>query len=154
MITAWRIAKARHQDDAFSGAGGLHAAGRWHVKGQRVVYAASSLALAALEVFVHLGRAHAGVRWVMFEIVIPDEVAVEARAAARLPRGWRSEPPIAAATRIGTDWLRVGASAVLRLPSAIIPTESNLLLNPLHADFRKLRLCKARPFEFDARLWK
>lgn len=154
MTTAWRIAKARHQDNAFSGAGGLHSAGRWHAKGQRVVYAASSLALAALEVFVHLNRAHAAIRWVMFEIVIPDEVAVEVRAGARLPRGWRSEPPIAATMRIGTDWLRAGRSAVLRVPSAIIPTESNLLLNPLHADFRKLRPGKARPFEFDARKWK
>lgn len=154
MTRAWRIAKACHQDDAFSGNGGLHSAGRWHAKGQRVVYAASSLALAALEVFVHLKRAHAAIRWVMFEIVIPDEVAVEVRAKARLPRGWRSEPPIAAAMRIGTDWLRAGRSAVLRVPSAIIPSESKLLLNPLHADFRKLRPGKARPFEFDARLWK
>lgn len=154
MTTAWRIAKARHQDNAFSDDGGLHSAGRWHVKGQRVVYAASSLALAALEVFVHLNRAQAGIRWVMLEIAIPDEVSIEVRAAARLPRGWRSEPPAAATMRIGTDWLRSGRSAVLRVPSAIIPTESNLLLNPLRADFLKLRPGKARPFEFDARLWK
>ena len=154
MTTVWRIAKARHHDGAFSGDGGLHSAGRWHLKGRRVVYAASSLALAALEVLVHLNRAQAGIRWVLFEIVIPDEVAVEVGAGARLPRGWRSEPPNAATMRIGTDWLRAGRSAVLRVPSAIIPTESNLLLNPLHAEFHKLRLGKARPFEFDARLWK
>lgn len=154
MITAWRIAKARYQDDAFSGDGGLRSAGRWHLQGQRVVYSASSLALAALEVFVHLNRAHAGIRWVMFEIGIPDGVAVEVLAATDLPRGWRSEPPAASTMRVGTDWLRAGRSPVLRVPSAIIPAESNLLLNPLHADFRKLRLGKARPFEFDARLWK
>ena len=154
MITAWRIAKARYQNDAFSGDDGLHSAGRWHVKGQRVVYAASSLALAALEVFVHLNRAHAGIRWVMFEIGIADGVAVEVLAATRLPRGWRSEPPAASTMRIGTDWLRADRSPILRVPSAIIPAESNLLLNPLHADFRKLRLGKARPFEFDARQWK
>ena len=154
MISAWRIAKARYTDDAFSGDGGLHSAGRWHVKGQRVVYAASSLALAALEVFVHLNRAHAGIRWVMFEIGIPDGVAVEVLAATHLPRGWRREPPAASTMRIGTDWLRAGRSPVLRVPSSTIPAESNLLLHPLHADFRKLRLGKARPFEFDARLWK
>lgn len=154
MITAWRIAKARYQNDAFSGDGGMHSAGRWHTRGWRVVYAASSLALAALEVFVHLNGAQAGIRWVMFEIVMPDAVAVEVPAGARLPRGWRNEPPIAATMRIGTDWLRAGRSAVLRVPSAIIPSESRLLLNPLHADFPKLRLGKARPFEFDARLWK
>ena len=152
MITGWRIAKARYQNDAFSGDGGLHSAGRWHLKGQRVVYAASSLALTALELFVHLNRTHVGIRWVMFEIGIPDGVAVEVLATARLPRGWRNEPPAASTMRIGTDWLRASRGAVLRVPSAIIPTESNLLLNPLHADFRKLRLGKARPFEFDARL--
>ena len=154
MITAWRIAKARYQDDAFSGDGGLHSAGRWHLQGQRVVYSASSLALAALEVFIHLNRAHAGIRWVMVEIGIPDGVAVEVLAATDLPRGWRSEPPAASTMRVGTDWRRAGRSPVLRVPSAIIPAESNLLLTPLHADFRKLRLGKARPFEFDARLWK
>jgi RES domain-containing protein len=154
LITAWRIAKARYQDDAFSGNGGLHSAGRWHLKGQSVVYTASSLALAALEVFVHLNRAQAGIRWVMFEIGIPDGGAVEVQARARLPRAWRSEPPTASTMRIGTAWLRAGGSPALRVPSAIIPAESNLLLNPLHPDFHKLRLGRARPFEFDARLWK
>jgi RES domain-containing protein len=154
VTRAWRIAKARYQDDAFSGEGGLHSAGRWHQKGQRVVYAASSLALAALEVFVHLNRAQAGIRWAMFEIDIPDGIAIETITTAGLPRTWRGEPPTAATMRIGTDWLGAGKGPVLRVPSAIIPTEANLILNPLHADFRKLRLGRPRPFEFDARLWK
>ena len=119
-----------------------------------MVVAASSLALAAIEVFVHLNRAHAGIRWVMFEIGIPDSAAVEVLAAARLLHGWRSEPPAASTVRIGAEWLRADRSQGLRVPSAIIPAESNLLLNSLHADFRKLRRGKARPFEFDSRLWK
>ena len=140
MIRAWRIVKARHQAEALSGNGGLYSAGRWHAEGERVIYAASSLALAALEVFVHLNRAHAKIRWVMFEIGIPVRVVVEELGAPRLPRGWRREPPLPATMRIGTDWLRAGRAAVLRVPSAIIPTETNLLFDPLHPNFRKLRV--------------
>ena len=154
MITAWRIAKARYRDDAFSGNGGLQNAGRWHLQGQRVVYAASSLALAALEVFVHLNRAHAGIRWVMFEIGIPDEVPIEALAKAQLPRTWRHNPPTGSTMRLGSEWLRPGRAVVLRVPSAIIPAESNILINPQHTDFGKLKLGRPQAFEFDSRLWK
>ncbi len=154
MIKAWRIAKARHRAEAFSGAGGLHSGGRWHMQGGRIVYAASSLALAALEVFVHLNRAHAKIRWVVFEAEIPDTVAVANITPDQLPRTWRREPPPPSTRRIGTDWLRQCPTAVLRVPSTIIPTEFNYLFNPLHPDFRKLRIGAATPFNFDSRLWK
>jgi RES domain-containing protein len=154
VIRAWRIAKARHQGEAFSGAGGLLSTGRWHAKGDRVVYAASSLALAALEVFVHLNRVHTKIRWVVFEVGIPDTTPVVAVRPGTLPRTWRREPPLAATMRIGTQWLRDARTAVMRTPSAIIPTECNYLLNPSHSDFRRLRISTAAPFSFDSRMWK
>lgn len=154
MIRAWRIAKARHAAQAFSGAGGLSSGGRWHYKGERVVYTASSLALAALEVFVHLDRAQNDIRWVAFEVSIPDTAPLTTLAMRQLPRDWRREPPPAATMRTGGAWLRQAGTAVLRVPSAIIPAEYNYILNPAHAEFHKLRMAPPTPFSFDSRMWK
>lgn len=154
MIRAWRIVKARYAGEAFSGAGGLNVGGRWHRKGDRVIYAASSLALAALEVFVHLQRAHAKIRWVSFELEVPDSVPLFDLPLRQLPRNWRREPPLAATMNIGSVWVQGGATAVLRTPSAIIPTECNYILNSAHPDFRKLRIEPPTPFNFDPRMWK
>jgi len=154
VIRAWRIVKTRYASEAFSGTGGLNVGGRWHRKGDRVVYAASSLALAALEVFVHLQRAQAKIRWVSFELEIPDAVPVLDLPLRQLPRNWRREPPLAATMNIGGEWVEGGTTAVLRTPSAIIPTECNYILNFAHPDFRKLRIGSATPFSFDPRMWK
>ncbi|MDH3317065.1 MAG: RES family NAD+ phosphorylase [Betaproteobacteria bacterium] len=154
MIRAWRIAKARYASEAFSGTGGLSVEGRWHFKGNRVIYSASSLALAALEVFVHLYRAHARIRWVAFEVDIPEFVRVTNLPVRQLPRDWRHEPPHAGTMKIGSDWIQGGTTAVLRTPSVIIPTECNYILNPAHPEFRNLRIGPAVPFSFDSRMWK
>ncbi len=154
MIRAWRIAKARHAAQAFSGAGGLSSGGRWHHKGERVVYTASSLALAALEVFVHLERAQNDIRWTACEVSIPDSVPVTTLAPRQLPRDWRREPPPAGTMRIGSTWLRQAGTAVLRVPSAIVPAECNYILNPAHSEFHKIRIASPTPFNFDSRMWK
>ena len=154
MIRAWRIVKARYASEAFSGTGGLSVEGRWHCKGDRVIYAASSLALAALEVFVHLQRAHTRIRWISFELEIPDSVQITSLPLRQLPRNWRREPPLAATMNIGSAWVQGGTTAVLRTPSAIIPTECNYILNSAHPDFRKLRIGPPTPFSFDSRMWK
>jgi len=153
LIPAWRIVKARHAATALSGDGGLHAGGCWHRQGVRVVYCASTLSLAALELLVHLGRSHVGIRFVVFRIDIPDGARVEELHRGELPRNWRSEPPIEATRRLGMEWLRACESAVLRVPSAVIPAEYNYLLNPLHGDFKRLRRGRGEPFAFDPRLW-
>lgn len=117
-----------------------------------MVYASSSLALAAMESFVHLGEDGLHIRFVVFSIGIPDAVTV--RRCLRPPRGWRAEPPGEQSMRYGSTWLRSGRSAVLEVPSAVVPSESNFLLNPLHPDFRKLRISRPQPFSFDPRRWK
>jgi len=154
VIRAWRIVKARYASEAFSGAGGLTVGGRWHRKGDRVIYAASSLALAALEVFVHLQRGHARIRWMSFELEIPDSVPVFELQLRQLPRNWRREPPLAATMKMGSEWVKDSTTAVLRTPSAIIPTECNYILNCARADFRKLRIGPATAFSFDPQMWK
>jgi RES domain-containing protein len=153
VISAWRITKRRQATAAFTGEGGLSSSGRWHPKGMRVIYTASSLALASLEVFAHLQRAHRAIRWAAFRVKIPEDT-ITALARDHLPRHWRREPPGAVTQRLGAAWLAAGQSAVLRVPSAIVPADSNYLINPLHPDFEKLVIGPAEPFHFDPRLWK
>ena len=152
MIPAWRIAKRAHAKAAFSGEGARIAGGRWNFPGGAVVYASSTLALAAMETFVHLGEEALGIAFVYFRIEIPDFVSIA--RCDRAPRGWRGEPPDEASMRYGSDWLRESKSAVLDVPSAIVQVERNLLLNPRHPDFAKLIISRPKAFTFDPRMWK
>lgn len=117
-----------------------------------MVYTSASLALAAIETFVHLGEDGLHIRFVYFKAVIPLESGIE--RCRRPPRNWRAEPPDEPSMRYGSAWLRAGRTAVLEVPSAIVPAEKNYLLNPQHAGFRSIRTGRALPFTFDPRMWK
>ncbi|MBI4207265.1 MAG: RES domain-containing protein [Betaproteobacteria bacterium] len=153
-MIVYRICKARYAKTAFSGAGGREASGRWHYKGQPILYAAATLSLAALEYLVHLGRRDAKVALVSVEAAIPEAVVVEVVEVASLPKNWNSSPPIEATMALGTRWCVGLRSAVLKVPSAIVPGEFNFLLNPQHPDFKRIKLSKPEPFSFDPRLLK
>ena len=152
MLRAYRIVKARQARTAFSGEGARLAGGRWNRPGEAVVYTSASLDLAAIETFVHLGDDSLQIRFVFFQIEIPDTVLVQ--HGLRPPPNWRAEPPQEESMRYGSAWLGENRTAVLEVPSAIVPSEKNYLLNPRHADFRRIRLGKAQPFVFDPRMWK
>jgi RES domain-containing protein len=148
---AFRIVKRRHAKHAFDGEGARLSGGRWNSPGQRAVYLSSTLSLAAMETFVHLGDDAAKLEYVYFDVEIPASVSI--LSIAHKPKGWRNGPPTAASMRVGDRWLQDGNSVLLEVPSAIIPSEINLILNPLHPDASKLRIGTARVFQFDPRLW-
>lgn len=148
MPQAWRIVKEKHAATAFSGEGAAMAGGRWNSRGVPVVYASSTLSLAALESLVHLNPP------VLFKYVafpIEFDAAFVASLAA-LPGDWAIEPPGPLSKATGDAWVRAGESAVLAVPTVIIPAETNYLLNPAHPDFKKISIGKPRPFAFDRRL--
>ena len=150
MPEAWRIVKEKHAAAAFSGEGAARTAGRWNSRGVRVVYTSSTKSLAALEILVHLNPP------VLFKYVairIKFEGALMEIVAPRtLPADWRDEPPPPSSKRIGDAWVQAARSAVLALPSVIIPGEPNYLLNPAHPDFKKISIGKPQGFAFDPRL--
>jgi RES domain-containing protein len=152
-VTAWRLVKARHAATAFDGEGARVEGGRWNSPGTPVVYASQSAALAALELLVHLGRASMLLAYVLIRCTL-DERRVSRLDRARLPKNWRSYPAPPDLQRIGDEWVTSRASAALEVPSAIVETESNYLLNPLHADFPVIRIEDPVPFAFDLRLLK
>jgi RES domain-containing protein len=150
-VRVWRLCRAAYAKDGLSGDGGLHAAGRWHVRGERVVYAAATLSLAALEFLVRVPRAFSPTDLVASEIDIPDSVEIERVLPSKLASGWDAYPAPAFAQQLGSRWLDARRTAVLQVPSAVIPRESNYLVNPAHPRSARIRVVARAPFYFDTR---
>lgn len=124
--------------------------GRWNSVGVRVVYASATLSLALVETLVHLPSgilpAYCATRC---EI---DESLVEVVDPGALPSVWKGYPPPRESQAIGDRWVAEARSAALRVPSVIVPSEFNYVLNPAHPDFARIEIGKPLPFPFDARL--
>ncbi len=150
-LSAWRITKQKHAKSAFDGEGARLYGGRWNSPGTRMIYTAQSQSLAVLEVLVHLDSPELLKKYVLFEVSI-DLSCMRDLDFSLLPRNWKADPAPAKVQAIGDDWVAGGSSAVLRVPSTLVPGESNFLLNPRHPDFAKLRIARAHPFQFDPRL--
>jgi len=116
-----------------------------------MVYTAESQALAALEMLIHLDSSDLLDHYVLFQIGI-EESLVTILAPRELPRNWRADPPPLKTREIGDSWTTASTSAVLQVPSAILPAEHNFLLNPHQPDFPKLLIGRATSFRFDPRL--
>jgi RES domain-containing protein len=150
MRQAFRIVRESYAATAFTGEGAALTGGRWNSPGARAVYTSASASLAALETLAHLNPAMR-FKYLIFRIEF-DERLVEELPPASLPAGWRDEPPPPATKRLGDAWVKQARSAVLELPSVIIPGESNFLLNTAHPDFKSITIGKAEVFSFDSRL--
>jgi RES domain-containing protein len=151
-LRVWRVCRRSHR--AFDGEGARLSGGRWNLRGTRVVYTSATLSLAALEYFVNVAPDEAPSDLVAVPAYIPDGLAVSSVATARLPKNWRAAPAPRALGRMGTAWAREGKTAVLAVPSAVIPQERNYLLNPVHLLFPRIQIGVAEPFAFDPRIWK
>jgi RES domain-containing protein len=150
MPEAWRIVRKKHAASAFSGEGAAESGGRWNSRGVRVVYTSGTQSLAALEILVHLNPPMV-FKYAAMRIKF-DELLVERVPVRSLPADWKVEPPTPSSQQIGDNWVRESRSAVLALPSVIIPGETNYLLNPAHPDFKKIFISKPQGFAFDPRL--
>jgi RES domain-containing protein len=150
-IRAYRIVKAKYASAAFSGLGAKRYGGRWNSLGISVVYTAGSMALAVLEMLVHTESRELLRTYVTFEVSF-DNKLVRAIETSSLPRNWRRFPPPAALAAIGDVWVAGGHSAILRVPSVLVPGESNFILNPAHPDFEKISIGPRQPLRIDERL--
>jgi RES domain-containing protein len=124
--------------------------GRWNHRGTSVIYTAESRALCALEVLVNsdeLAGDYAAV-----PIDVPDDIAILVISTADLPQGWDASESTDVTRDIGTTWANGLATAVLSVPSAVIPRERNYILNPAHTDFARIVFASPEPFDFDERL--
>jgi RES domain-containing protein len=152
MLTVWRLLTARYAESAFSGEGGRLYGGRWNRKGVPMVYTAGSQSLAMLELLVQDEPLRA--RYVMIAARLPKNLKIERIAPEQLPADWRDLAAREQLQTIGTDWAKRRSSAVLAVPSAVIPSETNYLLNPLHPSFAKIEVGEPQDFITDLRLIK
>jgi len=152
-IRACRIVKHKHRATAFSGDGAKQNGGRWTTPGLPAVYVAGSAALAMLEMLVHLETDDLLNEYVLFNVTFDDSL-VTALDPATLPQNWRQSPPPPAIQQIGNLWIARAKSAILTVPSAIVPTESNFILNPTHSDFARIKIDPPTRIQFDPRFIK
>jgi RES domain-containing protein len=146
VTVLWRI--SRHRD--LEGLGGLRASGRWHERGLPVVYLAETPAGALLEVCVHTAANDIPPSYTLLEVSVPARTSTETVDVASLPRDWAEK--LEKTRAIGSEWLRSVRSALLRIPSAIIPATYNILLNPGHPDSRQIQVTRLMEYPFDVRL--
>ena len=125
--------------------------GRWNTAGKRIVYTAGSQSLAILEMLAHLDSSEVLGHYTFFRVEF-EALAVEEITAAMLPKNWRSYPAPRKVQEIGDAWVEKAATPVLLVPSAIVPVESNFLLNPGHPGFATLTISGPLAYRFDARL--
>jgi RES domain-containing protein len=150
-LTAWRIVKARYAASAFRGEGARRFGGRWNSKGTPIVYTAGSQALAVLEMLVHLEAADLLSHYRLIPVTF-DESLVKVLEPRSLPANWGRRPTPISARAIGDEWALSNASAVLRVPSVVVPSESNYLLNVMHPDFPRIKVGTPQAYRFDRRL--
>lgn len=154
---AWRIATDTpdYEADDLTGAGAKKTGGRWNEPGTPMLYTSESRALACLETVVHLNAGGLPLNRYLVQIVLPDAAWAVADEVdpARLV-GWDAEPAGRASIRHGTEWVRSKSSLLLLVPSAIVPEERNILVNPLHPDISGVKIAKVRKWTYDPRLTK
>lgn len=142
----WRI--SNYAD--LSGLGGLSFSARWHTRGRPVVYTAEHPAGALSEFLVHLDTAEFPETFQLLTIAAGDDVSAASVEAKDLPPGWLDAPAVTRA--IGDRWLAAGHTALLRVPSVLVPGAMNVLINPLHPDSARLRIVHTDRVPLDHRL--
>lgn len=152
-VKVWRLTKTRLAARAFDGEGARLYGGRWNSVGIPMVYTAESVALAALEVLVHLRAPSILPAYSLISAEVPDGLVQEVEPGA-LPPDWNADPVPPSVQAVGDAWASGSSTLALRVPSALAPESWNVLLNPRHPEFRRVRVGTAHPFRFDARLVK
>jgi RES domain-containing protein len=150
-LSSWRILKARYAAQALDGEGAKKTGGRWNSPGTAVVYTSATASLGVLELLVHLGSPSVLPAYVLIECQF-DSQLVTPLQRANLPANWRAYPPPPELQALGDKWVKLGDSAVLEVPSVLVPNESNFVLNPGHPDFSSIEIVQTVPFTFDMRL--
>jgi len=149
LKTLWRTSLR----DGIGGQGGLYASGRWHTRGHPVVYCAFCPPGALLEMLVHAEVDPEDVpdKYLLLELAHEEVLDVEEVNPADLPADWQLNERVTRA--IGDTWLRNKASAVLKVPSAIMPKTWNALLNPMHTNINQIQLVETVEANWDRRLF-
>jgi RES domain-containing protein len=149
----YRIAKKQYAED-LTGEGARLFGGRWNSKGVPMVYTSESRSLAFAEMLVNTSMSLMQSMPSLFTLIaihVSDKVIMEEIQINELPVGWNNYPHLSEVCQRGDVWAKGNTSLLLRVPSAVVKGEFNILLNPMHKDLKKIKI-KAEGFPFDERL--
>ena len=150
-MIVYRITKKEHS--ALDGMGGLYGPGRWHKKGNLVIYTSEHASSAAWEKIVHVTSfENLPKNLLLVKIELPDGIEIQSVPQKVLVKGWPSFPFALETIDYGTSFLQKKEHLALKVPSVIIPDEFNIILNPLHPDIRNCKVISTIPFVFDQRV--
>jgi RES domain-containing protein len=149
-VRVWRIARRAYQ--ALDGEGARLNGGRWNSEGVPVVYTSHALSLAALEYLIHVDIHEVPSDLVALEIDLPDDATISEVLVGELPGDWNRVKEHPACIARGDQWAAAAAALALRVPSAVIPHEANVLLNPRHPDAARVHVIGVHDFVLDPRL--
>lgn len=149
----FRITRKKYIED-LSGDGSRIFGGRWNAKGFAVLYTSQTESLAALETLVHVPVDVIPSDLNLLILSVPDNVSGERIEAGDLPADWKNYPAPNSLAEIGTNWIESKSSFLLDVPSVLVRTERNILINPNHSEMEKIAIKEIRPFRFDPRLFE
>ncbi|MFT7035345.1 MAG: RES domain-containing protein [Cyclobacteriaceae bacterium] len=128
------------------------ASNRWNKHGQYVIYASMSISLCALELLAHTSGIRPAGEFKVMNIEIDDAVAIHPFNISQLPENWNSLSAYPFTQQFGSEWYKSQKTLLMNIPSAIIPSESNVIINTFHPDFsEKVKLKDVQDFFWDNR---
>jgi RES domain-containing protein len=151
LTLAYRILRRSYSKKPLDGEGAYRFGGRWSSPGIRLAYTAERQSLAIIEYFVHIDPDILPQDLVMVTAEIPRKVSRIPVSARNLSANWRASPAIPDLARFGDEFVQACRAAILIVPSALAPAESNWLINPQHPDSSRIRVRSREAFEYDSR---
>ncbi len=150
QMLVYRLTREKYKEN-LSGKGAAYRGGRWNTAGIEIIYCATNRSLAMAEVAVHVTAATMPTRYWMLTVDIPEDSEVV--TATELPTNWNSFPYLDSTKHIGDQLIYENLYLAMKVPSAVVQDEWNVLINPFHKNFKKVRIVKSEPFHFDRRLF-
>ena len=150
-MIVYRIAKTKHIHD-LSGNGARVYGGRWNDKGIAVIYTSERRALATVEYLVHVPLSIVPSHISIASIKIPNRITPKEISISDLPANWRDYPPPSELAGLGRRWALANDTLLLRVPSAVVEQEFNILINPSHPDMKHVVTSQIEEYKFDVRL--
>jgi RES domain-containing protein len=147
----YRISKSAQIRD-LTGAGAKLYGGRWNHRGVPLIYTSESRSLATVEYLVHLSLPQAPSDLSLATLEVPDDIVPEELNPSSLPKNWRDSPAPVELANLGTKWARSKTSLLLRVPSAVVEHEYNILINPANDAMSRVKLVKVELYKLDERL--
>ena len=149
-MIAYRISNAVYSND-ISGTGAKLMGGRWNSKGIPMLYTSEHISLAVLEMLVNTQFKDYAIALDMLSIQLPANIVINEINLKKLKKGWIEDYGYTAF--IGDEFIKDKQNLLLKVPSAVITDECNYLINPLHTDFKKIKIIETRSFKTDERLF-